>query len=185
MLNQTRFNPVNRGNKQLVWHRLLLVLLITCASFTEVNAAEMTLGYRAAGTINGVAFQGFGTEEQQNFPENNPDVFCALQPGGNKRTPLMAEMNIAYLGKLPLSFNLDTPDGGSPALRAVGSLQSEWGGNVSLYTGSGWQDANYLVAEPISDDYRHGIYLKPSPMGGFLTSNPPFLQAYVACVRTL
>lgn len=203
MINQIIFNHLNLHNKHLVWWRftrgLLLALLITCSALIQAQAAVQTQGYWAGGNINGVSFNGNGTFLEQNLPTTNPDVFCAMQEGGNKRLPLMGEMNIAYLGKPPLTDDTNTVGGASYLTRKAGSLVSEWGGHIGLYSGSGWylndpmwNSSNYWVAEPGhvypgAPDLRSRRHVFPfnSPTGGFLANGDPENYYYVACVRTL
>lgn len=160
---------------------LLLLLLLLTNSI--VGASVSIHGYWAADPLNGIDV-AYGTVAQQTSPTTNPNVFCEMQ-GNNIRLPQAGEMNIAYLGKPPMTGNTDTMNGAVYSTRKTGSLVSEWGAQPSLYnTGSGWYGTNYWVAEPYNAEYRHRVSLI-SPTSGILNNTRAESKVAVVCVRSL
>ncbi|SES67836.1 hypothetical protein [Thorsellia anophelis] len=164
--------------------RIKTITTISCALgvalFTSSVFAVQTQGFWEASVIRGVTINANGTPMQQADPATNPDRFCELQ-GNNKRLPEIADFNIAYLNKVPLSGNNNSTNG-DYSTRRSGSLATEWGGKLSVYSGAGWIIDNYWVKEPISIGVRHIVTL--DGRGGL---GSPVAEAFhsVACVRTL
>lgn len=184
--------------KQLIvklMNRVCIIMFVFLLGNSMASAHSIIWGYWEAGTIEGVFFNGYGTPTT---PDNNPDKFCEAK-GNGYVLPRAGQYNIAYLGKPPITGNNDTMNGADFRTRKVGSLISEWGAGVSLYSGSAWDQffsspTLYWVAEPHGPTSRHMINLSspidipgfvPRPPGGFLEYGAPLYYGLVACVRPL
>lgn len=163
------------------WRVSFLTLgLISLFSNQALSATE-TSGFWKLNSLPGVSV-AYGTTAQQNGAMTNPDVFCAGQ-GNGYVLPRVGQWNIAYLGKPPLTGNNDSMNRANYRTRKTGSLVSEWGSRLSLYTGSGWL-TSYWVAEPHSASYRHIVSLATENHGNLLHAFSPNSYS-VACVRPL
>lgn len=160
-----------------------IVVLLGLLFITQLaSAVELTDGYFAAGNRFGATIPAIGTATQQTSPIYNPDVFCEMQ-GAGWHTPQMAEWNLAYKGKIAMSGNSNTMNGENKVSRRVGSLFTEWTGNLKGYN-SQWAGTTYWVAEPMNATLRHTA-IATVGNGTISSAAPGFITGHVACAISL
>ncbi|SET56047.1 hypothetical protein [Thorsellia anophelis] len=166
-------------NLQFLKHAVSAILI---AIFSHSVLAEtQTYGYWKLNSLPGVTSAN-GTEEQQNSPADNPDVYCSIQ-GNGYSLPRAEQVHIKYKGKQPFTgFTTETNPG---PFRRVGSLLSEWGAPLYRYNGAGFAYQGYFwIAEP-NDKFTRGNITFTDESGGVIKVTYPTFLHYVACVRSI